>query len=1510
MAPAEPLDLTLTVVDPATRRRTDVRLRADPATATGDALLALAGCARGAPGPPALVPAHVAGRPLDLAAPLALSALRPGSVVVLGEPAGAAAATPSVRPVVRELRVIGGPAAGVVHRLPAGSVVVGRGEGCAVRIDDLRVSRRHAELSVDPAGEVTVTDLGSANGTLVDGEPVAGRAPLPAGAMLALGDSLLACAVPGDDLAALAPGPGTTLAVNRPPRLRPVVPAVTVTLPAPPDPPETGRLATAALAAPLLLGLAMCAVLRSWQYLLLAVLSPVATIAGAVGDRRSARAGHRRRLREHATALLAARSGLAAACRDDERRRRDAAPDPASLLLAATGPTGRLWERRRGDDDFLLLRIGVADRPAEIVVERPPGAGPPGQPEARPVARAVPVTVPLRSAGVLGVAGPPPHAQSLVRWLLGQLAVLHAPSDVRLVVLAGDRGEAEWGLLRWLPHARADPERSRPVLLGTGHRSTAQRVDELLRLVSIRTGGHGRAGSGMASSDTGSDAGRAPAVVVLLDGAHRLRDCPGVSQLLATGPAVGVHAICLDAEERLLPRECGAVVTFAEAPLAHRARVQAGGTTVDGVLVDQVDAGWGDAVGRALAPLRPAGGSGRADGDLPAGRDLRLLDVSGVVPDEDELVRRWAGAPADPVAVIGTGAGGPVAVDLRRDGPHALVAGITGAGKSELLRTLVAALALRNRPDALALVLVDYKGGAAFRGCAGLPHVVGLITDLDAGLGERALRSLAAELRRREEALAAGGATDLDELWRRPAPGPVPPRLVIVVDEFATLVEELPDFVRGLVGVAQRGRSLGVHLVLATQRPGGVVAADIRANTNLRICLRVASAAESSDVLDAPDAATIPDDRPGQGYLRTGGSPLVGFQAARVGLPVRPAEPTGPRCELLPWARLGDADPVTGGPAGGEPDGLTDLDAVVKATSGAARRLGLPPQPAPWLPPLPERVTVTELTELTSPAGLAGDPSGAEGGVPLGLVDVPERQARRLLRLDVERGGHLLVAGSARSGRTTTLRTVAGALAGRWSPDDLHLHVLDCAAGELRAVSALPHCGAVVTHDDGARVDRLLTRLTGEVARRQRLLAAGGFAGAAEQRAASPPGERLPWLVLLLDGWEGFVGSYAEADGGRLLDAATSLLRTGPGAGLRAVISADRSGLVGRLPALIADRLLLRLPDAADYALAGASGRHAPAAMPGGRAVRVGADGTHDAQVALLADDRSGGAGQGTGQGAALAALAHALAERCGGRPRLHRPLRVDALPPRVSCREALSTAALGATATLGAMAALGAAEADGAPPGSALWALVGVGGDELGPVGVDLAADGPGFLVAGAAGTGRSTALLTMAAHLHEHGRTLAVVAPRPSPLRHLAGRPGVATVVTDGADATQAATLEALAHRHGPGLVVVVDDAELVPDGPLASVLATTVRIARDRGHAVLVAGTTDDLHAAFRGFAVDVRRSRSGLLLAPRSPSDGDLLGVRLPRGACDAAVPGRAALVLKGVAAPVQVAIPDD
>ncbi|MFE2072971.1 FtsK/SpoIIIE domain-containing protein [Streptomyces misionensis] len=665
------------------------------------------------------------------------------------------------------------------------------------------------------------------------------------------------------------------------------------------------------------------------------------------------------------------------------------------------------------------------------------------------------------------------------------------------------------------------------------------------------------------------------------------------------------------------------------------------------------------------------------------------------------------------------------------------------------------------------------------------------------------------------------------------------PRLLIVIDEFASMARELPDFVTGLVNVAQRGRSLGIHLILATQRPSGVVSPEIRANTNLRIALRVTDASESSDVIDAPDAGFIAKSTPGRAYVRLGASSLLPFQSGRVG-GRRPGEARAtvpaPFTVAIGWEALGR--PVPERPSGpkANDDVLTDLAVLVEAVRDASERLGVPPQHSPWLPALAERVVLDRLDAPTARSRDGLLPA------PYAVDDLPGEQARRTVSVDLTAFGHLMVAGAPRSGRSQTLRTIAGSLARANSCADVHLYALDCGNGALLALGALPHCGAVVRAAESDRAVRLIGKLSSEVRRRMALLGEGGF---------------------------------TDLDGGALQDAIFQLMREGASVGMHVIMSGDRTLLLGRISTLTENKMALQLSDPADVSLIGLNPRKVPARIPPGRAFR--AQGGVETHAALLAEDPAG-----QSQSTALQAIGASAKDRDNAVPRSRRPFRVDVLPGRIGYEEAWE---LRDTQEIRAMR-----------HGGRPWSMAAVGGDQLTALGPDLADGTPAFVIAGPARSGRSTALLTMIRSLLSVGTQVIVAAPRPqSPLRRLQGAEGVVGFFTG--DDLAREDLEAAVERlAGPG-VIVMDDAELLRTCDAGEFLQSVLRGGTGRDLAIVIAGDAEDVCGGFSGWQVDLKKARRGLLLSPQNMSDADLIGARLQRGSTGQAVqPGRGLLHL--------------
>ncbi|GHA49200.1 FtsK/SpoIIIE domain-containing protein [Streptomyces purpurascens] len=1370
-----------------------------------------------------------------------------------------------------ELRVAGGPGAGRVVRLGVGAATAGSAPTCSLPLPDASLPPIALRLTIDLQGNVTLTPEAGAGVQLNDDVVTAGT-PWPLGGVVRVGDSLLVLdkvVEPDAHLSAMSEG---GLAYNRPPRLSPLRPRRRLAVPVPPSKGERARFQFIMAFMPLLFGLSMYFITKQIYMLLFCLMSPLMMLGQWISENREGKKKHKTSLKQYKKDLAAHEAELVTLSKEEQRARREDNPDPAEILLFATGPRRRLWERRLTDPDAMQLRIGLGALPSDVeLVFARGGTSNEEEPPEPPILPDVPVTLPLARLGVVGIAGDRTRALATARWLSVQAAVLHSPRDLSLVSLAATPAAgAEWHWAHWLPHTNPDEGQDCVALVGFDSEGISRRVNELLNELARRKAAREQHNmTGQLYPDAN--------VLLILDGARLLRRVPGVPQLLTEGPQYGIFALCIDEDERLLPEECKAVVAWSP-DAAHHVRVRGYGLEAVGdVLADQVPYEWCELLARSLAPVRDVS---RDDADSALPTSARLLNLLNLPnPAGADVQRIWQTGGATTSAPIGVAADGPFVLDIRRDGPHALVAGTTGAGKSELLQTIIASLAVANRPDSLNYVLIDYKGGSAFMDCARLPHTVGMVSDLDAHLTERALASLAAELHRRERILFDAAAKDIEDYndtrKLRPELEPMP-RLVLVIDEFASLVAELPDFIAGLVDIARRGRSLGVHLILATQRPAGVVSADIRANTNLRIALRVTDASESMDVIDAPDSGAIAKSTPGRMYVRSGAQSLVGVQSARIG-GRRPATgQTGPKATLIPLPWNAYARPLPRREEA-EDDGtmVTDLAVLVDAVRDGAERMGFGEQRSPWLPPLAESVTLDELSTYGgTPATAPGDDVAP---IPYGLVDLPAKQSRMPVSLDLVHGEHTLLLGGARSGRSTALRTLAGSLARNTSPLDVHVYGIDCGSNALLPLVRLPHVGAVVTRDEPDRVRRLIQRLQVEVARRQQLLAMEGASSAAEQRAGASPEERLPWMVLLLDSWEGFASTFENYNYGQLLEAAQRLFREGSAAGLKVVMTADRSGLSGHVSSAFADRLVMRFADPNDYSTAGLQAREVPKNMPPGRALRITDTGVDETQIGLLAQDPAGQA-----QVRALREIAEEARTRYGRVPAGRRPLRVDALPTRITASEAM------------------ALDPDFVPP-SPLWSLLAVGGDELHPIGIDLEEHGPGFVIAGPPKSGRSTALLCAAESLLRSGTPLVVVTPRRSPLRELEGREGILGVLNAESSGDE---LEEIQDRlGGRPYVVVVDDAELLYDAPLDEPLEGVIRKGADGGVGLLAAGTTDSLSGQYRGFAVEARKSRNGMLLTPQSSSDGELFGIRLPANSGGGAA-GSGLFVAGGAFVPVQ------
>jgi DNA segregation ATPase FtsK/SpoIIIE, S-DNA-T family len=630
--------LAVTVVSPAARQSADVVIDADPATPMTAVAAELDRFARGrsAPRLSSGAPLYVDCQRIWQRLTLAEAPIRDGCVISLGSPDGCVVPEPVG---LVDVLVAGGPDAGAIHRIGPGRADVGSGTGAAVRIGDPAVPSRALLVHVDDLGGCRVAAYPGAAATL-DQAPLGAPVPWRPGQRIAVGGTLLGLAPYAPPDAALRPSPdGAGLDFSRPQRTpgpprasrpsRPSRPGAGLDFSPPPTaaPAADRRLRPILVAGlPLVIGLTMAFLLHHAYLLAMAAVTPVLLVGGALGERTG---GRRRALRSASFAddvddFHDARDARAcgptapndrearAALDTEQAARREQCPDPATALGIASGPRRRLWERRRADPDYLLLRVGTADLPVTVELAglepgglEQGGLGP-GRQELggrrRTVVRSVSdalVTVPLAECGVLGVAGPGDGARAVGRWLVASAAILHSPHDLRIYLLTDDSGRVGWEWVRWLPHCRPGSGGSCVAQLGNDAESVAARIAELLAIVTARRqvirDGHRGVGSG-------------PGIVVVLDGSRRLRSLPGAGQLLAEGPPVGVYAICLDDSERLLPRECQAVAVLGRGGLLRMQQTMA--DTIRDVRADHADPGWCARVARSLAPIRDVGGDG------------------------------------------------------------------------------------------------------------------------------------------------------------------------------------------------------------------------------------------------------------------------------------------------------------------------------------------------------------------------------------------------------------------------------------------------------------------------------------------------------------------------------------------------------------------------------------------------------------------------------------------------------------------------------------------------------------------------------------------------------------------------------------------------------------------------------------------------------------------------------------------------------------------------------------
>ncbi|SDL89247.1 DNA segregation ATPase FtsK/SpoIIIE, S-DNA-T family [Arthrobacter sp. ov407] len=1276
------------------------------------------------------------------------------------------------------LAVDSGPGAGMLVALRRGRLRIGR-SGAEIVIPDAALSRQHARLVVSDS-DVRIVDLGSANGTSVDGRKVR-MAPLTTASSIRCGDSIISLRLGPPSAPHAAADSVTTFAGAS--VATPLVVRGTAA------PSHRAAVAVAAVL-PLLIGIGLALLTGMWMFLAFTAISAVSALVPFLSGRRQ-----RRELK----------AAVAEAALQDRERRRQAAPSVADLAIGCAAGAPPAARAPHGETPEICLRLGLADQAANIRLE-PPHSGfrPPSLGQ-------VPLTLDP-APSVVTIHGSAAAVAGLMRSFILQLAAYPLGGSTRLLL-----------------HGPADtvplPARFLPGVTLSAHDATTA------ALLVARPGGPGRSGEPGEGFDRG--------VLILWDTPGQSGAAPGPD---TTGAGPTFRTLAAAHGWRVI--ECSPEQGPAEHPgivLGRRgALVIAGAPPLDfvpdlvpAVVFDRFCRGFNATLHTPMAPP-PA---------IP--QHCSLADVLPLAAPD--ISRRWSrtGAEAGLGTAVGTGSLGTLEIDLKTDGPHFLVAGTTGSGKSEFLRTLAAGLAASHPPDRINLLFIDFKGGSGLGPLTGLPHCVGMLTDLGAAQVERTLVSLRAEVRRREELLARVNAPDLAAYESSPAAGPPVPYLVIVVDEFRILVDEAPAALSELMRIAAIGRSLGIHLVMATQRPQGALNADIRANVTTCIALRVQSGPESFDIMGSGLAAAIPIARPGRAFLIRGAQPPEEFQTATL-TPRTAARTDGivtvrtvsddmtrpPTIATLRAEGSPNREPHSGGAALTPAQGAAPLiDAIVRLW----QELGGRPPRQPVADPLPAL--------LPHPGSGHTD----RDTVRLGRVDLPELQRVAELGWSPARHGHLgLVGAEAGAGDAALALAVHQLLAGSV---ESHLYILD-AAGAFSAAAAAPRVGAVAGPHEVRRAARVLRRVAEEVT----------------SRLSAPAARSRPRLVLVLSGWGAWVSAFRSGPLAWAEDLVQDIVRDGSRAGITVIVSGERELVTARFFAGLPNRIFFPAGSTDEGRLAWP---RLPALEPvPGRVAVFGAF-----VPATLA----------TGHAAQLFEPTAVGGRHPAGGAVSMRPFRVEALPVLVTVDEVLAQCGNPGPGQgippRAALLAVMPAAAHFPVPAAAL--LLGVGGDELRPHEIRLPAGGV-LAVLGGPGSGKSTLL----AALPGMNPTRTWLAPRP------------------GADAGQywsGLYASALAGTLDRTAIALADDADLLAheaNSALADLNTLGWRVILTAGFG-LAFGQRVDL-------AATARSQGRAVLIRPRGLMDGEPFGVRFETE--NSPPPGRAVVISDGRATPVQLAAP--
>lgn len=835
-------------------------------------------------------------------------------------------------------------------------------------------------------------------------------------------------------------------------------------------------------------------------------------------------------------------------------------PSPQELFKMVDQFSSRIYEKKADDFDFLTYRLGLGDVESSAkITNRSSGSIDLDDPlmaktyklvNTHQILHDMPITTDLMHQPV-GYIGPKNLVIEQLQWMLCQLATFQSYHDVRFISVFNENDFEKWAWLRWLRQFELPElkmrgfvfdQKSRDAIMNYLNQVLKERQNEL----------------NQTSENEQKKIKFAPQFVLIVEDEQLILD-HGIMEFLGDEPEkLGVSLVYVKDVMSSLPENIKTVIDIRDRYTGELVMEQ-GELLQKKFKLDHLTSSKQRLMPRQLASLNHLETLKSA---VPEKLTfMQMYDVKSV--EELHIEQRWQEHSPYKTLAAPLGVSGPdEIVDLnlheRAHGPHGLIAGTTGSGKSELIQSYILSLAVNYHPYDVAFLLIDYKGGGMANLFKDLPHLVGTITNLDKNQSLRALESINAELKKRQRLFAEYDVNHINAYQKKFKEGiakePMP-HLFMISDEFAELKSNQPDFMDELISTARIGRSLGVHLILATQKPAGVVNDQIWSNSNFKISLKVANREDSMEVLKTPDAASI--TLPGRAYLEVGNNEIYElFQSAYSGADYRPDEDEDSNQSFLikKVDRMGQEHVISQDLSGLDQTGRVDkvptqLEAVVNKTHELFVQSGASAIPQPWLPPLRTKISINELDKRDFRE--EWNSSSEQLEVVIGQVDIPSEQSQRPVSVNLTEDGNLVVFASSGNGKSTFLQTLVMQLARMYTPEKLNIYLMDFGTNGLMPLKNLPHVADLMTVDEEEKINKFIDRIIDVVKERKKILSQESVANISIYKQKT--GKLLPEILIVLDNFEGFKDTKYQD---KLTAALLMLTREGNSLGIHVILSA------------------------------------------------------------------------------------------------------------------------------------------------------------------------------------------------------------------------------------------------------------------------------------------------------------------------------------------------------------------